>query len=805
MKRNSSERIKFLCVYVLLFLVFITNSFSQTENSPQSKTRPSVALVLGGGGAKGFGLLPILEVIDELGIPIDMIIGNSVGAIVGGLYSIGYTPEEIRQMIDEVNWASIFSDRPESPLESLLESRSIASSPLSIKLGKDFSIETNGGFSTGQNAYLLFKELSVKIPSYIDFDSLPIPFRATAVNLTTGKLELIGSGDLAEAIRSSMSIPGVFQPFPIDDKLYVDGFVRNNLPIQQARDMGYDIVISVSLDAPLKDNSEDFTGNPFNTLLQVALIVTSSGNPEQLELSNLVLHPPVDDYTMMDFPKAREIYEKSEKQKNKYRTALEKILPLIYPSTEGTDTTALNTNTNQAEQSIFHHNAKNITRNQFSFTPSHPLPEEKEGIYASIPYIVPNRVVLYGAVKSDEAFIHEVFERIKGKSLTPTNLNFLVNSIYNTGNYSLVLPRVDVRPQQTVIEIRLQQKEKENWIIIPNATFMGTLTDDSIAKLTLSLDLQFRGLTGTGSVMSLKTTSINDFGASWLYLQPLGPHAYLQLSAAAHLDQDFITSGFTSRAITADKFAYTNIDFLWGLKFNEKHKIQAGGAIYWINTEEINNPELEAQLALYPDRIVNSAAPLNIRYTFSTFDNPTFPNKGFYVRLDTTGVFPILNKNVPVAFNMTELDFTAAIPVAPKFSLILNTMAASDPSLHLEQIPNLIPFFGVALGDRMFFPNISGSQQYGTQKFAAQLVLQFQPWDDITVIGGQLFFNITGTAGIIAMNYKDFSTDGINWNASIGSGLRMNKTFSVILRVGAGTTHRKVMPFISLDIGSIRY
>ena len=154
---------------------------------------------------------------------------------------------------------------------------------------------------------------------------------------------------------------------------------------------------------------------------------------------------------------------------------------------------------------------------------------------------------------------------------------------------------------------------------------------------------------------------------------------------------------------------------------------------------------------------------------------------------------------------MTELDFTAAIPVAPKFSLIVNTMAASDPSLQLEQIPNLIPFFGVALGDRMFFPNISGSQQYGTQKFAAQLVLQFQPWDDITVIGGQLFFNITGTAGIIAMNYKDFSTDGINWNASIGSGLRMNKTFSVILRVGAGTTHRKVMPFISLDIGSIRY
>lgn len=803
MKRNSSKSITYLCVYVLFFIVFITSSFSQTENSQQTKTRPSVALVLGGGGAKGFGIIPVLEVIEELGIPIDMVIGNSIGAIVGGLYSIGYTPAEIHQITDDINWASIFSDRTESPLESLLESRSIASSPFSIKFKKDFSIETNGGFSSGQNAHLLFKQLSVKIPSYVDFDSLPIPFRATAVNLVTGKLELIGSGDLAEALRSSMSIPGVFQPFPIDDKLYVDGFVRNNLPIQQARDMGYDIIISVSLDRALKDNSEDFASTPFSTLLQVALIVTSAGNPEQLELADLVIYPPVDDYTMMDFPKAREIYAKSEKQKNKYRTALEKLLPLIYPDTEGRNTSGLNTN--QAEQSISHHNTENITRNHFSFTPSHPFSEEKEGLYASIPYIVPNRIVLYGAVKSDEAFIHEVFKRIKGKSLTPTNLKFLVNSIYNTGNYSLVLPRVDVRPQQTVIEIRLQQKEKENWIIIPNATFMGTLTDDSITKLTLSLDLQFRGLTGTGSVMSLKTTAINNFGASWLYLQPLGPHAYLQLSAAAHLDQEFITSGFTSRTITADKFAYTNIDFLWGLKFNEKHKIQTGGAIYWINTEEVNNPDLEAQFELYPDSIVNSVAPLNIRYTFSTFDTPIFPNKGFYVRLDSTGVFPIMNKNVPVAFNMTKLDFSAAIPVAPKFSLIINTMAASDPSLQLEQIPNLIPFFGLTLGDRMFFPNISGSQKYGTQKFAAQVVLQFQPWDDITVIGGQLFFNVTGTAGIIAMNYKDFSTDGINWNASIGAGLRINKTFSVMLRVGSGTTHRTVMPFISLDIGSIRY
>lgn len=809
MKAHLFRKIPFRVMSLILVAFTTQNLFCQTEIMPQQKERASVALVLGGGGAKGFGIIPVLEVIDELGIPIDMIIGNSAGAIIGGLYSIGYTPEEIRKTVTDVNWASMFADRPESPLESLLEGRSTESAPLVLKLGKNFSIETGGGFSTGQNAYLLFKDLSVKIPSYIDFDSLPIPFRATAVNLTTGNLELIGSGDIAEAIRSSMSIPGVFQPFPIDGKLYVDGFVRNNLPIQQAKEMGYDVIIAVSLDNPLLDDSEGFSINPMTTITQVARIITSSGNPEQLALADVVVHPPVNEYNMMEFPKAREIYEKSEKDKEKYRRALKPVLSLIYPDTasegETESTSSDSAEINLAQQSRTSHQVSNVTKNDFTFTPSKELPAEKEGIYKSIPYAVPESISIYGAVDSDIEFINQLFSRIRGKSLTPTNTRFLVEEIYNTGNYTLVIPRVDVRPQKTVLELRLQQKERENWVIMPNGTFTGTVTDDSIAELNLSLDFQFRGLTGTGSVMSMKATTINDFGLAWFYLQPLGPHAYLQLSASAYLEQDFVTSGFSSRKIIANKLAYTNVDFLWGIRFNNAHKLQAGGALYWFNTAETKTPELVAQEALYPDTTASVAAPLNVRYTFSTFDTPTFPSKGFYVGLDTTGVFPIMGQNTPIAFNMTQVDFTAAIPVAPKFSLIVNTLAASDPSLQLEKIPNMIPLFGVALGDRMFFPNISGKQQYGTQKFAAQLVLQFQPWNNITVIGGQAFFNITGTAGIITLNHRDFSTDGINWNVSAGAGLRINKTFSIMMRVGAGTTHKTVMPFVSLDIGSIRY
>lgn len=797
----------FLVIFSFVLFFNSQRIYPQTEDKTPQKERPSVALVLGGGGARGFGIIPVLEVIDELEIPIDMVIGNSAGAIIGGLYSIGYTPTEIRHLITNVDWANMFVDKPYSPVESLLEERSTEASPMSFQLGKNFSVEAGSGFSTGQNAFLMLKNFSIKIPSYIDFDSLPIPFRAVAVNLTTGNLDLIGSGDIAEAMRSSMSIPGVFQPFPVDDKLYVDGLVRNNLPIQQAIDMGYDIIIAVSLDAPLEDSQDYLDVNLLDTLTQVALIMTNSVDPEQLKMADVVVSPPVSEYNMMAFPDAREIYEAAEKDKNKYRQILKTLIPLIYPPTEeepnGEDSGR--PTSSEAQQSIATHLARNASQNDFDFTPSHPIPEEKEGIYNSIPYRIPHALEIFGAVESDIPFIKEIFSLIEGQPFTPANLNLLVDKIYNTGNYTLVIPRLDTRKHETTIELRLYPKEKERWVIIPNGTFTGSISDDSIAKLSLSLDLQLRGLTGNGSVMSLKTTMINDFAVSGLYLQPLGPHSYLQLTAEASLEQEFITSGFTSRTITANKMAYASTEVLWGIRFNERHKLQASGAIYWINTEEATNQQLEAQKLLYPNSKANVAAPLNIRYTFSTLDFPTFPSRGFYVRLDNTGVFPVIKENGPIGFNLVDIDFTAAIPVAPKFTLIANTLAYSDVSLQLEKIPNLIPFFGASLGDRMFFPNISGKQQYGTHKFAVQTVLQFQPWDDITVIGGQVFFNLTGTVGIIAMNHNDFSIDGINWNASLGAGLRINDSFSIMFRMGAGTTHNNLMPFASIDIGNIRY
>lgn len=785
----------FFIFTALLFLgTIFAQEYSNQEIPEQPENRPSVALVLSGGGAKGFAHIAVLEVIEELGIPIDMIIGNSIGSIIGGLYCAGYSTQEMLGIIQDVNWARIFQDSPVSNFESLLGNRGTLNSPISFKLKKNLSFETDGGLSTGQNAYMLFKKLTAKIPSYVEFDSLHIPFRAAAVNLLTGELDLIKSGDLAEAIRSSMSIPAVFQPFPVDDKLYVDGFVRNNTPIQPATDMGYDIVIAVDLGGNIVGEHSSLDSPTLSTVTQVLTIFMYSANSGQFEKADVVLYPEQDDFSMFDFQKSQEIYQHAVREKDKYRKALLKVREQIYPDkTEPTNSEKTNT-------------AKTNGQDIFSFTPITLEHESKKGAYKKLPEIIPEKIVIHGAVPMDISFIQSQFEKnLQGKPLTAENLESFVTGVYTIGNYSLVLPRIDTRREIPQMELILHKISPENWVIIPSATFEGTMTNNSICKLSFGLDVQFRGLTGTGSVLAARLNMINDFGAALMFMQPIGHHTYLQLFADAAIEQEFITSGFSVQDINANRLSYASTGLLVGIRFNKMHRMHTGGAVYWIDSKQVSVPQIEQQEQKYPDVFANVAAPLNISYIFNTLDYPVSPSKGFYVKVDNTGVFPLFGENTPVAFNMVKAEFTAAIPVSDKFTLAINMLAGSDITRQLQKIPSLIPMFGYALGDRTFFPQISGKQQLGTHKGAAQLVLQFQPWQNLTILGGQLFISVSGSIGEVAMDYTDFNLSDIQWNASLNAGIRINKGFSITCRFGAGTTGNSVMPFLSMDFGSIRY
>ena len=157
---------RILSIFVCLILCF---SLWGNENSSQASfannekiERPKVGLILAGGGAKGFAHLPVIKAIEKLGIPVDFVAGTSIGAIVGGLYACGYTPDEIYDLVNTINWADFFLDKPRTPVESILSEHSIDSNLFRIGFDNKFSLSMDSGFTSGERIYQFFKEKTIK-------------------------------------------------------------------------------------------------------------------------------------------------------------------------------------------------------------------------------------------------------------------------------------------------------------------------------------------------------------------------------------------------------------------------------------------------------------------------------------------------------------------------------------------------------------------------------------------------------------------------------------------------------------------
>lgn len=199
--------------------------------------RPKVALVLGGGGAKGAAEVGALKVIEQVGVPIDYIVGTSIGSIIGGLYSIGYRADDLDSLFVNQNWLKLFNDGRVHGQGRLHEVRGPG-----LMKGR--------GVIQFLDTIISRRPQAKALPGYpdsIDFNHLPIPYRAVACDINTGNTAVLASGSLSMSMRASMAIPGAFKPVRRDSLLMLDGGLVNNLPVDVARAMGADYVIAIDL------------------------------------------------------------------------------------------------------------------------------------------------------------------------------------------------------------------------------------------------------------------------------------------------------------------------------------------------------------------------------------------------------------------------------------------------------------------------------------------------------------------------------------------------------------------------------
>ena len=294
-------RMRIRAVQSLLLPCVLLAAYSHSQEVTKSGTtgHPKLGLVLEGGGALGLAHIGVLQWMEEHRIPVSYVAGTSMGGLVGGIYSTGRSPAEVREVVDKINWDEVL--RGQTPFEDLSFRRKQDAHevPSSLEFGLRKGLQFPAGFNTGQQVSLILDRIALPYSELNSFNDLPIPFACVATDLVSGKPHVFRSGPLALALRSTMSLPGIFTPVRSGDHIFADGGLLNNIPIDVAEEMGADIVIGIHLETAPISPTESLSS--FAVLGQSISVMIAANELRSMEQADLLVTVPLQKYNALDY------------------------------------------------------------------------------------------------------------------------------------------------------------------------------------------------------------------------------------------------------------------------------------------------------------------------------------------------------------------------------------------------------------------------------------------------------------------------------------------------------------------------
>ena len=306
-------------VITILFLLFTLLGASQAK---LAKRDMKVGLVLSGGGAKGLAHVGAIKVIEEAGIKIDYIGGTSMGAIVGALYASGYSALELDSILRNMDFNLLIEDNLPRNAKTFYEKEDSERYAATLPF-KNFKISVPAAYSGGQNIYNELGRLLYHVKDVNDFNKLPIPFVCVATDIETGEEVVLDNGYLPEAIMASGTLPSLFEPAHIDNKVLVDGGIVNNYPVEKVRAMGADIIIGVDVQHGLSKRDE--LQSATEILLQINNFRSSAAMKEKSKQTDIYIKPDMSEHTVLDFDKSIAIVRLGETAAREKYTALQAL------------------------------------------------------------------------------------------------------------------------------------------------------------------------------------------------------------------------------------------------------------------------------------------------------------------------------------------------------------------------------------------------------------------------------------------------------------------------------------------------
>jgi NTE family protein len=674
---------------------------AQTEPTAQPAPigRPRIGVVLSGGGARGLTHIGVLKVLEDMRIPVDYITATSMGSIVGGLYAAGYDARALEAEVKKIDWKSMFSDSPPRQDLTLRRKEYDERYSLPFELGyRDGKVQVFKGAIAGANLELWLHAMTQRDDALPSFDELSIPFRAVATDMVSGRQVVFRSGPLYQAMRASMSVPGLFAPLELDGRIYGDGGLVNNLPVDVVQAMGADVVIAVNIGTPLmtKEQLSSIVGFASQSLN----ILTEQNVREQLAklgTHDVLIEPDLGDLTFLDFDKATRLIELGEAAA---RAAAPRLAALALTPTQYA-----------SWQATRHRPPPVVTANIAD-------------------------VKVTGTSIVNPQSIKDALANLVGKPFDDAHVTSDLATLYGTGDFDRISYRLtDIRGGEHGIDIDVSENSLGPNYLRLGGDFSSDLQGDTSLNLIGGVKRRWLNAWGAEWTNDFQLGTVRSF-ATELY-QPLGVASPLFVSAYGGVRRAPVDVFDGDDRVATYSLLYEPVGIDFGYAASRYGEVRLGYRFAHYRADL----DVGTNQGLSTFRIDENGAALLARY--DRLDDPYFPRSGF------KGTFEVFSGQQRVgaggatdSHSVTRArgDFLQALPLTPTAQIQVAGRLAWESA------------FDIALTDDYQlggFLNLSGlrNDQLAGQYLAFARVVYTQRVGSLSVIGRGIYLGGSLEAG----------------------------------------------------------
>jgi NTE family protein len=619
-----------ICLSMAVVLTGL-GAVSQVEKSPN---RPKIGLVLEGGSALGLAHIGVLQWLEEHHVPINYVAGTSMGGLVGGIYATGKSPAEIRSLVEEIDWDDVL--RGQIPFTDLAFRRKEDAEdyPNRLEFGIKHGIRFPEGFNSGHQVGLILDRISLPYSEINNFDDLPIPFACVATDLVSGKEHVFRNGPLGQALRSTMSLPGIFTPVRTGGSVFVDGGLLDNLPVDVAKQMGADVVIAIHLQSKPLEAKEALSS--VGVLGRSISVGIAANELRSIENADILVSVPLADYGSSDYEKSSSIIRLG------YEAAASKAAILSRFS--------LNERDWQTYRAQREARRRDVPRPEFiTVTGTKPVLAKE---------------------------IQDTLSTNLGQPVDSAKLDRELTSILGIGRYSRIGYRMVERDGQQGLLIVADEKEYGPPIIRPLVVIDGSEYDR--VQFILGARMTFLDVGSFGSEWRNDLTVGSDYEARSEFYRPFGEKLrwFVAPRAFAQNNEEDFYSGQTLIAEYRDRQGGGAFDV--GRLFNGSSELRLG---YQAGEQQFS-PSVGSPIF---GTLEGRTGVTSLRFNRIGRDDPIIPSRGFdlYFRTQWTDANPGAKGGFPV----TETQMTMFKPLDFSSSVFFSAAGGTTFTYHQTGVP----------------------------------------------------------------------------------------------------------------------